>query len=87
MLNFPAVIKSDIFSLILTSRAFPIKMQAAKVSILCNGGDANNLSNYMSIYILSVCSKVTETFNRLRVTSSLGKHKVISHSRFGFGKK
>lgn len=63
---------------------FPAALKKAVVIPLFKGGDANLVSNYRPISLLSVFSKILEKCVKARVLSYLNKINFISQHQYGF---
>ena len=80
-ISFPL---SQIINESFQSGIFPEKMQRAKVIPLFKKGCPLTTSNYRSISLLSVFSKVTEKLMYKRLYNFLEVHKILYNLQFGF---
>ena len=66
---------------------FPGSLKTAQVMPVHKREDTVTISNYCSISLLSVFSKILEKSMYNRIYSFLGKHKWINTTQFGFRSK
>lgn len=75
-----------IFNTCITTSAFPVKMQIAKVAVLFKKGNRNELGNYRPLSILPIFSKPLEKLIHRRLSIFFENSNIITPHQFGFRK-
>lgn len=77
VIDLLASILGYILNLFLQTYTFPKSMQVAKLTVLHNGGQVNNFSNYRPISILPIFFKILEKIIHSRLQNFFNKHAVF----------
>lgn len=84
--DFLALPLCHIINLSLESCVFPTRTKLTKVTVIFKSGSKNVMSNYRSISILPLFSKVIEKIIHKRLQSFFDTNKFTTESQFGFRK-
>ena len=66
---------------------FPDKLKLAKVIPVFKSENKSLLTNYRSISVLSLFSKLLESLMHIRITEFINKNKILSENQYGFPEK